>query len=72
MSAAASAAGYLYVHGQLITSTRNSQHKVGARSSWRPEPRAVLQQDQLQPVKQARMPRIEYRKRRYYPSPSAE
>jgi hypothetical protein len=57
MSAAANAAGYLYAQGRLPS---------------RPlEPKVVASQGQSQPVKQVRTPRIEYRKRRFYPLPSA-
>ena len=61
MSAAANAAGYLYAHGQLPLTNLKAQ--AG--------PKLVLPQGQSQPVKPARTPRIEYRKRRYYPLPSA-
>jgi len=78
MSAAANAAGYLYAHGRLPISELNAQldaerppHAAEAQSSRRLEPKAVLRQDQLQPVKEVRIPRIEYRKRRFYPLPSA-
>jgi hypothetical protein len=63
MSAAANAAGYLYAQGRLPVSNLNRQ--VDA------EPKTVLRQGQSQPVKQVRTPRIEYRKRRFYPLPSA-
>jgi len=66
MSAAANAAGYLYAHGQSPVSEVNAQ--VDAESSY---PRTVLWRSQSQPVKQARTPRIEYRKRRSYALPSA-
>jgi hypothetical protein len=62
MSAAANAAGYLYAHGQLPVSELHAQVE---------EPKTVPCQDQSKPLKQARTPRIEYRKRRFYPLPSA-
>ncbi len=77
MSAAANAAGYLYAHGQLPMSDLNAQ--VGAESphptaqspaSRGLEPKTVLSQGQSQPGKQGRTPRIEYRRRRFYPLPS--
>ena len=58
MSAAATAAGYLFAHGRLPAAGHSTQ--VDAE---RPH--------QSQPVKETRTPRIEYRKRRYYPLPSA-
>jgi hypothetical protein len=64
MSAAANAAGYLYVHGQLPISDLNAQ--VDAASS-----HSTAQSRSASPVKQVRTPRIEYRKRRFYPLPSA-
>jgi len=77
MSAAANAAGYLYAHGQLPVSdlkrasrAQSSHPTPPPRSSRRPEPKSVLRQDQSQPVKQVRTPKIEYRKRRFYPLPS--
>jgi len=66
MSAAATAAGYLYAHDQLATSHLNSDRTAESQSSRRPEPKVVLEQEQSQPIKQMRAPRIEYRKRRYY------
>ncbi len=78
MSAAANAAGYLYAHGQLPMSDLNAQvdvegsHRTAkSQSSRRLEPKTVLWQSQSQPLKQVRTPRIEYRKRRFYPLPSA-
>jgi hypothetical protein len=78
MSAAANAAGYLYVHGQLPASDFNAQveakrspHAAKSQSTRRLEPKTVLSQGQPEPLKQARTPRIEYRKRRFYPLPSA-
>jgi hypothetical protein len=78
MSAAANAAGYLYAHGQLPMSDLNAQVDVDSshrtpksQSSRRPEPKTVPSQGQTQPLKQARTPRIEYRKRRLYLVPSA-
>jgi hypothetical protein len=77
MSAAANAAGYLFAHGQLPMTDLNAQvvaespyHTAKSRSSRRLEPKTVLPQGQSQPVKQVRTPRIEYRKRRFYPLPS--
>jgi len=78
MSAAANAAGYLYANGQLPMSDLNAQvdaessHPTAqSQSSRRVTPKTVLLQGQSQPVKQVRTPRIEYRKRRFYPLPSA-
>ena len=78
MSAAANAAGHLYFHGRLPTSdlsgqvdAESSHQTAESQSSKRLEPKAALRQDQSQPVKEARIPRIEYRKRRFYPLPSA-
>ena len=62
MSAAATAAGYLYAHGRLSAAE--------ALPSRRLEPKNV-RQGESQPAKEARTPRIEYRKRRFYPLPSA-
>jgi hypothetical protein len=78
MSAAANAAGYLYAHGQLLVSDLDAQldaessHPTAQSRSSRPlEPKTVPWQGQSQPVKQVPTPRIEYRKRRFYPMPSA-
>ena len=80
MSAAANAAGYLYAQGRLPIFDLDAQakaqslslnHTAQPRSSGRLGPRVVPQQGLSQPVKQVRAPRIEYRKRRYYPLPSA-
>jgi hypothetical protein len=78
MSAAANAAGYLYAHGQLPMSDLNAQvdvassHRTAKSQSSRPlEQKTVLWQSQSQPLKQVHTPRIEYRKRRFYPLPSA-
>lgn len=78
MSAAANAAGYLYVHGQLPVSDLNGRvdaqrsHRTGkSQSSGRLESKTVLSQGHSEPPKQVRTPRIEYRKRRFYPLPSA-
>ena len=62
MSAAANAAGYLYVHGQLPVSDLNTRAEAA-----RPEHTARAQQ---QPVKQTRTPKIQYRKRRSYDLPA--
>ena len=72
MSAAATAAGYLYARDQLATSDHNSHRAAESQSSRRPEPKGVLEQDQSQPITQMRAPKIEYRKRRYYALPSVE
>jgi len=78
MSAAATAAGYLYAHGQLPMSNLNAQvdaersHRTAkSQSSRRLEPKIAPWQDESQPVKEAGRTRIEYRKRRSYPLPSA-
>jgi hypothetical protein len=60
MSAAANAAGYLYVHGQLPVSDTNAK---AARPDRTAKPQA-------EPVKQKRTPKIEYRKRRSCAVPS--
>ena len=77
MSAAATAAGYLYARGRLAKSdldgqvdTESSLHTARSQSSRRLEPKVVLRQGQSQPVKQVRTPRIEYRKRRFCLVPS--
>jgi len=77
MSAAATAAGYLYAHGRLPISdssgqvdAESSHNMAEAQSCGRLEPKVVPTQGQSQPVKQVRTPRIEYRKRRYYPLPA--
>jgi hypothetical protein len=66
MSAAANAAGYLYAHDRLPMSDLDAQ--VDAASS---HSTVQSRQVQSQPVKQVRTPRIEYRKRRFHPLPSA-
>ena len=78
MSAAANAAGYLYAHGKLPVSDLEAQvdvasphHTAKSPSLRRVEPKTVPYQDQSQPLKQARAPRIEYRKRRCYLLPTA-
>jgi hypothetical protein len=78
MSAAANAAGYLYAHGLLPESGLDTQadaasphDKAKSQSSRRMEPENPAYQGQSQPVKTLRRPRIEYRKRRSYLSPSA-
>jgi hypothetical protein len=58
MSAAANAAGYLYIH-RLSAGTVQPEPKIVAR---RAEPR---------PEKQSRTPKIEYRKRRVCVVPAA-
>jgi hypothetical protein len=86
MSAAATAAGFLYAHGRLPASDLDGQaaaerprHAAEPRSSrslerkvvpWQGRSEPVPWQDRSEPVKQVRTPRIEYRKRRY-PLPSA-
>lgn len=77
MSAAATAAGYLYARGRLAKSdlnrqvgTESSLHTAQSRSSRHLELMVVLRQGQSQPVKQVRTPRIEYRKRRFCLVPS--
>jgi hypothetical protein len=88
VSAAATAAGYLYAHNRLPAAGRpaaghnSSQaraerphHAAPSQASrrWGPrleprfEPDFALRHDEPQPVKEARTPRIEYRKRRVYP-----
>jgi hypothetical protein len=78
MSAAANAAGHLYAHGQLPMCDLNapvnperSHSAAKSESSRRLEPKSAPWQGQSQPLKQPRTPRIEYRKRRFYPLPSA-
>jgi hypothetical protein len=78
MSAAGTAAGYLYAHSRLPISdldrqvnAESSHQTAESQSSRRLEPKIALLQGQSQPVEQVRTPRIEYRKRRYYPLPSA-
>jgi|RhiMetdeSRZDD1v2_1073273.scaffolds.fasta_scaffold5268943_1 hypothetical protein len=64
MSAAANAAGYLYSHGLLpLTEVQAQGDTDGA-------PRSAVAVSPL-PVKQSRVPRIEYRKRRVYVMPAA-
>jgi hypothetical protein len=69
MSAAANAAGYLYVHGRVPASdpgTRGSgAHGAAQTSAERPAPA------QPQAAKPPRTPKIEYRKRRLYLVPSS-
>ena len=78
MSAAATAAGYLYAHGQLPLPELEAQ--VGAErshrapkpgSSRRLEPKSVSTQAQSAAPRQMRAAKIEYRKRRFYALPSA-
>jgi hypothetical protein len=78
MSAAANAAGYLFAHNLLPLSDPNAQadaqhsHRTAKpEPSRRLEPKTVLSQAQPEPLKQVRKPRIEYRKRRYFPRPSS-
>ena len=72
MSAAATAAGYLYAHGYRSVYGLDPHRTAEPQPSRRPEPTAVvLEQDQSQPIKQVHTPRIEYRKRRSYALPSA-
>jgi hypothetical protein len=63
MSAAANAAGYLYVHGRMLASDHGPQG-FAENSPERPAPA------QSKPVKPVRTPKIEYRKRRLYLVPS--
>jgi hypothetical protein len=77
MSAAATAAGFLYAHGRLPASDLDGQaaaesprHAAEPWSSRPLERKVVPWQGRSEPVKQVRTPRIEYRKRRY-PLPSA-
>ena len=68
MSAAANAAGYLYFHGTRPTSGFNDQVRHPD-----PEPKegvSVLH-TVLHTAKPTRTAKIEYRRRRYYPLPSA-
>jgi hypothetical protein len=62
MSAAATAAGYLYAHGQPPL----PEAQVEAL-----EPKRVLTQGQSAAPSQMCAPKIEYRKRRFYALPSA-
>jgi len=78
MSAAANAAGYLYAHGQLPVSDLDAQgnaertdRMAKSPSARRLEPKTVVSRGESEPLKQVRTPRIEYRKRRFYPLPSA-
>jgi len=64
MSAAANAAGYLYFHGTRPTSGFNDQVR-------HPDPEPKEGVSVLQTAKPARTAKIEYRRRRYYPLPSA-
>jgi hypothetical protein len=71
MTAAATAAGYLYAHGLLPKSDAqahaDSSHRTAkSQSSRRLEPKTFPWQVQSQPFKQVRTPRIEYRKRRFH------
>lgn len=59
MSAAANAAGYLYVHGQLPVSDTNAK---AARPDRTAKPQA-------EPIEEKRTPKIEYRKRRPWAVP---
>jgi hypothetical protein len=88
VSAAATAAGYLYAHNRLAAAGHpaghNSRQMDAKRDAQRPhravpsqasrrweprfEPQTALRHDEPQPVKEARTPRIEYRKRRVYPA----
>ena len=58
MSAAANAAGYLYVHDRLPMSSKP------------PEPKTAPLPDESASLTPPRTPRIEYRKRRFYPLPT--
>ena len=69
MSAAANAAGYLYVHGKLPISHPDGQARA-ERAPLAP-PAIALSQHRSQSAKQIGAPRIEYRRRRAYALPSA-
>jgi hypothetical protein len=87
VSAAATAAGYLYAHNRLRAAGNAAGHNSSQVDAERPhhtaqpqasrrleprlEPDIDLRRDERQPVKEARTPRIEYRKRRVYPLPAA-
>jgi hypothetical protein len=78
MSAAATAAGYLYAHNRLPVAELNRQagaerrHCAAAsQPSSRAELRTASRHAEPHPAKDARAPRIEYRKRRIYPVPAA-
>jgi len=60
MSAAANAAGYLYVHGQRPVSELDAQVDAGR------SPKSIPSLGRSKPVERVRVPRIEYRKRRLY------
>jgi len=55
MSAAATAAGYLYAHG----------YRAESQSSVRLKPETGLRREQVEAAKPLRTPKIEYRKRRW-------
>jgi len=78
MSAAATAAGYLYAQRRLSGAGLNGQvdaecphHAAESRPVRRLEPKSAPCQDDSPPVKEASTPRIEHRKRRSYALPSA-
>ena len=77
MSAAATAAGYLYARGRLCGAGLNrkvdaerSYHAAEPEPARRLEPKSAPWQDDSPPVKEASTPRIEHRKRRSYALPS--
>ena len=78
MSAAATAAGYLYAQRRLSgagfdgeVDAERSYHAAEPQPARRWEPKSAPWQDESQPFKEASTPRIEYRKRRSYLLPSA-
>jgi len=78
MSAAATAAGYLYARARLSGAgfdgemdAECSYHAGEPQPARRWEPKSAPWQDESQPFKEAGTPRIEYRKRRCYLLPSA-
>jgi hypothetical protein len=78
VSAAASAAGYLFAHDQLPLSDLDTQagatrsHRTPkVESSKRLEQKTVPLPVESESPKQLRTPRIEYRRRRFYPLPTA-
>ena len=63
MSAAVTAAAYLYSHGHRSVFSLHSHRAAEPPPARRPDP-VALEEDQSRPVKQAHTPKIEYRKRR--------
>jgi hypothetical protein len=77
MSAAATAAGYLYARGRLSgagldghVDAERSHHAAESQPAGRLEPKSAPCRDESPPVKEASTPRIEHRKRRSYALPS--